>query len=178
MWRIALALSLVAVPAAVAVASARPTQAIWCSPPKPYVPGSWPRSEQQARDRDDVEIHLVARSALRGAMRRLSEREIVPLSVRRFRRLVKDGERPTPGRYLYLVRAGVMTPEGLSGADFLEYAESASYGAAEPASPSSPPLNIVSLITSHREQRPRNYALLIASPAPVTDIEVHCIGGR
>jgi hypothetical protein len=144
-------------------------QSSWCSTPSP-VPGV-----SAATDRHDVEFTLLARNQLMGALRRLARRAVIRLDARAFRRLARGGAEPARGRYLYLVRAGIMTPVDLPDRDFPEHAERSRYMAADylPGR-----LNIVSLHASPTEQRPRNYAVLIASSTPVPDVLVACIGGR
>lgn len=150
-------------------------QESWCTPPEPYVPGSWPRSIREARPRDDVEIRIIAPNALQRAMQRLSSRTIVPLDPASFRLMARDAGIPT-GRYLYLMRAGVMTPVELSSRDFPDFAAGASFYASE--SVDSGRLHIGSLITSANRQQPRNYAVLASSTTPIDDVVVFCIGGR
>ncbi|HYI49153.1 MAG TPA: hypothetical protein VEX35_11890, partial [Allosphingosinicella sp.] len=116
-----------------------------------------------------------ARDHLPYALRRLARRAVIRLDAGAFPRLARGGAEPARGKYLYLVRAGIMTPVDLPDRDFPEHAERSRYMAADYVPGR---LNIVSLHASAIEQRPRNYAILIASPRPVPDVLVACIGGR
>lgn len=147
-----------------------PGQASWCSPPRP-TPGV-----SVAPSRDDVEFTFVSRDRLAEALHRLSRRPIIALNGRDFRRFARNGALPTPGKHLYLARAGVMAPIDLPEQETAEYAEGASYYAS--VSTSRSVLNIASLMTSSSQQAPRNYAILVSSSTPVTDVVVGCIGGR
>lgn len=166
--RIVILLALAALSGTAAAGGAQ-SQSSWCSTPQP-VPGV-----SMGTDRPDIEFTLLAHDQVARALRRLSRRPVIRLDARAFRRLAQGRAEPAQGRYLYLVRAGIMTPVDLPDRDFPEHAGQPGYGAADYVPGK---LTIVSLHTSPTEQRPRNYAVLIASPTPVPDVLVACIGGR
>jgi hypothetical protein len=134
-----------------------------------------PADVAPGRDRYDISVFLIKRSELRGALRRLQRRSVIELTRRDFRLLASNVE-PPQARYLYLVRAGVQTPQNLSEDDFLDLAESASYGVADRGEPVG--FKVASLMMAGYDAVPRNYAVLLASPERIPALTVHCLGGH
>lgn len=145
-------------------------QSTWCSA-QPLPPGM-----TVGQSREDVQFTIVSRTELGRAMQRLSRRSVVALDARGFRRLARGGVSPAPGKYLYLTRAGVMTPVELPEGDFPAYAERAGYSAS--VTLPRDVLIVASLMTSGSRQSPRNYAILLSSSTPVAGVRVGCLGGR
>lgn len=140
----------------------------WCSTPKPFV--------REFKELPELRIQQVSDWTVKSAYSMLSGRTLVPLDLATYARMSGDGAETVTGRYLYLMRAGVMAPANLSIPQLRQHAKMASFSAYEGASPES--LHIVSLITSKQPQQPKNVPVLVASRTAVTAVSATCIGGR
>lgn len=101
---------------------------------------------------------------------------MVAIDAHKYRNIIRSGRVPANDKFIYLVRAGVMVPVDLSGQQIAAYAKEASFYISEGDSPAT--LQVVSLMTSEKRQRPRNYPLLIVSSRPIQAVSATCIGGR
>jgi hypothetical protein len=119
---------------------------------------------------------MITPSAIRMAIRSLETQTVLSIDAAQYRRLVHDGRQPASGKYLYLARAGVMTPVSLSGESFVNYAMRASYTAS--SAHSADAVHIVSLMTSETRQVPRNFVVVLESPSPIREVFAYCLGGR
>ncbi len=151
-----------------AAANAESSADNWCLTAPPRVRVSNPR--------EDVNVRLIAETALSEAMHRLFGRTIVPIDAAAYRRMERYNHQPARGMHLYVARSGVMTPIDLPRLEFDGYAAQASYHASE--AHRGDWIHLTSLMTSETRQAPRNFALLIESARPIREVLVYCIGGR
>jgi hypothetical protein len=144
----------------------------WCQTGPWPVPAGW----RAPTPLEDTSIQFIRREAVASATAGLASISVIPLNRRAYRLLLRRGDSPAAGRYLYLARAGVQVPVDLPAGEWPAFGEEAGYYFNEGGSFGG--FTIGSLITSGSPQRPRNYPVLIASPRPIDRVTVGCIGGR
>lgn len=140
----------------------------WCSAPKPFV--------RQFKELPDVRIQNVTEQMIKSAYGMVRGRRLVSLDATTYAKLLGAGAETPTERHLYLMRAGMMAPAGLSTSQLAQHAQMTNFSAYEGASPGS--LQIVSLMTSERPQQPTSIPVLVAAPAAITEVSATCIGGR
>lgn len=156
---------------ALATSCATPRNAValrWCSPPKPFV-----RAHQEL---PEIRIQQIAEHRIQAAYDRLGQHTLVALDPTSYAKFLDAGAGTPIGTHLYLARAGMMAPAGLSLSRLARHARMTSFAAYEGDSSGS--LRIVSLITSKRQQRPTNIPVLVAAPSAIAEVSATCLGGR
>lgn len=128
------------------------------------------------RELKDVEVKQVRTDRLAAAVSLLSKVRLVRLKSRVYYKLVGKPPRQSSARFLYLVRAGFMATNGLSGVELAKEGRQSWYTVYEDNGEAT--VNITSLLTSYgRDQIQTGYPLVLVSPRRIKHVTTTCIGG-
>lgn len=123
-----------------------------------------------------IKIEYVNIGRLSAATRMLSKRTIIRLRANMWSMLTGKHDSQRNGDFVYLVRAGFMAPEGLSGTALGVEGQKPWYTVYHDGDDAS--VRIVSALTAyHVNQVPTGYPLILIAPGPIRRVSVTCMGG-
>jgi hypothetical protein len=143
-------------------------------------PGTWcPRAAdpRQLAQAPEVAVENVRRKKVEWAMRRLARRSVVAISPATFARLSGSEVRPTPHRFHYLVRAGIMVPPHRAGDEVRNEIKPEHFYMSRDVSQGDT-LYVTSVTFHEQEPIAMNYPLLVSSPWVINDVSIACLSAR